>query len=69
VPLVVLVRGIPDSDETAVEQEHRRQLAAIAGISSNGKMVVATNSGHHVQLQEPELVTQSIREVLTAVWK
>src|SRR5205814_6891481 len=30
----------------------------------NGKPVVATRSGHHIQLDEPELVIQSIREVV-----
>jgi pimeloyl-ACP methyl ester carboxylesterase len=29
--------------------------------------VVAAHSGHHVQLEEPELVATAIREVVTAI--
>ena len=38
-------------------------------MSRNGKLVVATHSGHHIQIEEPELVIQAIRDVLTAVPK
>ena len=31
--------------------------------------LIATRSGHHIQLDEPELVIKSIREVLAAVRK
>jgi|GEM_PF-6570641 len=35
-------------------------------MSLKGKLIVAGHSGHHIQLQEPELVVASIREVLFA---
>ena len=66
-PLIVLTRGISEengADGKAFEEEHRRDHAGIAAMSRNGKLVVATHSGHHVQLDEPELVIQSIREAL-----
>jgi hypothetical protein len=62
-PTVVLEYG------KAFEEEHRRDHAAIAAMSRNGKLVIARHSGHHVQLDEPELVIKSIREVLAAVRK
>jgi pimeloyl-ACP methyl ester carboxylesterase len=71
-PLIVLTRGIPEEhgpDAKALEEEHRRDHAAIAAMSRNGKLVIAAHSGHHVQLDEPELVIKSIREVLEAVRK
>ena len=71
-PLIVLTRGIPDEDGPdgkALEADHRRDHAAVATMSRNGRLVIATHSGHHVQLDEPELVIKSIREVLAAVRK
>ncbi|HZS09422.1 MAG TPA: alpha/beta hydrolase [Blastocatellia bacterium] len=71
-PLVVLTRGISEEggpDSKALEEEHRRDHTAVAAMSRNGKLVVATHSGHHVQLDEPELVIRAIREVLEAVRK
>ena len=53
-PLIVLTRGISDEhgpDEKAFEEEHRRDHAGMAAMSKNGKLVIATHSGHHVQLE------------------
>ena len=71
-PLIVLTRGIPDEDGPdgkALEEDHRRDHAAVATMSRNGKLVIATRSGHHVQLDEPELVIKSIRDVLESISK
>jgi pimeloyl-ACP methyl ester carboxylesterase len=71
-PLIVLARGRSEEDGPdgkAFEQEHRRDHAAIAAMSRKGKLVIARNSGHHVQLDEPDLVIKSIREVVEAVRK
>src|SRR6185436_12252878 len=68
-PLVVLTRGMSEEDGPdgkAFEEEHRRDHAAVAALSRKGRLVVAARSGHHVQLDEPELVVQSVREVLAA---
>jgi pimeloyl-ACP methyl ester carboxylesterase len=71
-PLIVLTRGIPEEkgpDGEAFEAEHRRDHEAIAAMSRKGKLVIAGHSGHHVQLDEPEIVIKSIRDVLAAVRK
>jgi len=68
-PLVVLTRGISDADgpdSKALEKEHRDDHAAVAKLSRNGKLIVAEHSGHHVQIDEPALVIDAIREVVTA---
>ena len=72
IPLIVLTRGISEEagpDGKAIEAERRQDLGAIAAMSRSGKLVIATHSGHHVQLDEPELVIKSIRDVLAAVLK
>ena len=71
-PLIVLTRGKSEEagpDGKAFEEEHRRDHTAIATMSRNGKLVIAEHSGHHVQLDEPELVIKSIRDVLAGVRK
>ena len=71
-PLIVITRGRPDDsgpDAAALEQEHRKDLAAIAARSRRGRSIVATTSDHHVQLEEPELVVAAIRDVMTLVRK
>ena len=71
-PLIVLTRGKSEEegpDGKAFEEEHRRDHAAMAAMSRNGKLIVATRSGHHVQLDEPELVVKAIRDTLAATRK
>jgi pimeloyl-ACP methyl ester carboxylesterase len=67
--LVVLTRGIPDEtgpNAKSLEEDHRRDYETLASMSRKGKLIVAEHSGHHIQLQEPELVVASIRDVLSA---
>jgi pimeloyl-ACP methyl ester carboxylesterase len=69
IPLIVLTRGLTDEgrpDTTAGAEEHRKEHAALAKLSRNGRQIIATHSGHHVQLDEPELVIKAIREVVAA---
>ena len=70
-PLIVLTRGIPEADDLNKKtlEENRRDHAAIAAMSRNGKLVIAAHSGHHIQLDEPELVIKSIHEILVAARK
>ena len=68
-PLVVITRGLSEEtgpDNKANEDEHRKDHAAVATMSRQGKLVVATKSGHHVQLDEPELVVATIKQVVGA---
>ena len=67
-PLVVLTRGIiedpgPDNN-AATEADRRRDFAAVAALSRNGKQVIAERSGHHVHLDQPDLVISTIRDVV-----
>jgi pimeloyl-ACP methyl ester carboxylesterase len=71
-PLVVITRG--RLDETgpraeALENEHQRDQAAMARMSRKGRQVIAARSGHHVPLDEPEIVIRTLEELLTAIRK
>jgi pimeloyl-ACP methyl ester carboxylesterase len=71
-PLIVIARGRPEEtgpDANAVEQQHREDLAAIAARSRRGRIVIAASSGHHVQLEEPDVVVRAIRDVTSLVRK
>jgi hypothetical protein len=41
----------------------------MAAMSTNGRLVIATHNGHHIQIEEPEFVIPAIRDVLTAMPK
>lgn len=71
-PLVVMTRGISDEggpDGKRLEEERKKEHGEVARLSRSGKQVIATRSGHHIQIDEPELVAASIREVLAAARK
>jgi pimeloyl-ACP methyl ester carboxylesterase len=40
--------------------------AEMAGQSSNGKRIIAEKSGHYIQLDQPDLVIDAIRQVVEA---
>jgi len=71
-PLIVLTRGKSEDegpDGKDLEAEHRRDHAAMAAMSRNGKLIIAEHSGHHVQIEEPELVIKAIRDTLAGTRK
>ena len=58
-PLVVISSGDQTPDVAASHQ-------ALARMSSRGRYVIASKSHHWVQFDEPELVVETIREVVNA---
>jgi len=68
-PLIVMSRGLPEDASPAgqkFEEEHNRDQAGLVTLSRVGKQVVARRSGHHIPLDEPDLVVAAIRDVLSA---
>ncbi|MBE0669968.1 MAG: alpha/beta hydrolase [Anaerolineales bacterium] len=70
-PLIVLTRGLPDSLPILSEQENAQYDATwhqlqfeLVGLSSNSKQVMAQHSGHYIQLDEPNLVVDAVRELV-----
>jgi pimeloyl-ACP methyl ester carboxylesterase len=72
-PLVVLSHGQPmampglsDEVNQTYEQLWQELQAELAGLSSQGRLIVAEGSGHYIQLERPQLVIDAIAEVVTA---
>lgn len=75
-PLVVLL-GKPDGSNPPpgisadqwkrLNDEKRQQKVGLANLSRNSKLIVAERSGHHIQLDEPQVVTEAVRLVVDAV--
>ncbi len=59
-PLIVLGRNQNDWDV------RQKDLEAMTALSTAGRLIVAENSGHEIHLYRPDLVRQSIREVVSA---
>ncbi len=75
-PLVVLLpkpgigdppHGISADEWRRVNEEKRRQKVEFTKLSRNSRLIVAENSGHHIQLDEPEVVINAIQQVVDAV--
>jgi pimeloyl-ACP methyl ester carboxylesterase len=70
-PLVVLAHGHPDDPPppyVELEEPFWRQLQReLAQLVPGGRLVVATESGHNIQDEQPELVLNAIRDVVLAV--
>ena len=75
VPLAVIAHGQPfgltEEDlgfpPEALERAWRAAQEGLARLAPGARFVVATESAHYVQLQQPELVIAAIREVVEAV--
>ena len=81
-PLVVLTRGVPVSAELQPEMRSELPpdfpfdafdtvwlglQAELAALVPESRQVLATESGHYIQLQQPQLVIDAIRQVVEAV--
>jgi len=62
IPLAVLLKK-PGS----YSEESRQQKIEFTKLSRNSKLIVAEKSGHHIQLDEPDVVTSAIQQVIDAV--
>ena len=75
IPLVVLLTkpeygdappGISADEWKRINEEKRRQKVELTNLSRNSKAIVAGQSGHHIQLDEPQLVTDAVRLAVDA---
>ncbi|HYJ84927.1 MAG TPA: alpha/beta hydrolase [Pyrinomonadaceae bacterium] len=70
-PLIVLTRGkreYPDTEEgKQLDEDRKRMQRDLLNLSSNSKQIIATTSGHHIQLDDPKLVIDAIRQVVDSV--
>lgn len=70
-PLIVLTRGkreYPDTEDgRQLNEDRKRMQLDLLKLSRNSKQIIATTSGHHIQLDDPKLVIDAIRQVLDSV--
>jgi pimeloyl-ACP methyl ester carboxylesterase len=70
IPLIVLTRGkseYPDTEEgRQLNEDRKRMQLNLLQLSNNCKQAIAEASGHHIQLDDPQLVIVAIREVVQA---
>jgi pimeloyl-ACP methyl ester carboxylesterase len=71
-PLVVLAHGRPDPappgwPAESVERLWRQLQRELAQLVPGGRLVVATDSGHDIPHEQPQLVLDGIRDVVQAV--
>ena len=68
IPLIVLSAGKPDFDITQEVLEKLQALhAELANESPQGVHTITQESGHAIQLDQPELVIDAIRQVVAKV--
>lgn len=76
-PLIVLIASkpepappdIPAADWKRLADEKRQQKVDMAGLSRNHEVVFANQSGHHIQLDQPDLVVNAIHRVVESARK
>jgi hypothetical protein len=77
IPLVVLTQGqpfdlspwqpLPADFSVALNKAWHAGQDALAALAPNAKQTVATKSSHYIQIQEPQLVVDAIKQVVEAV--
>jgi pimeloyl-ACP methyl ester carboxylesterase len=72
IPLVVIRHGIPDlfaalppADIAEAEITWQKRQEDLVALSDNSRLVVAEQSGHSIQYDQPDLVVDIIREMVT----
>jgi pimeloyl-ACP methyl ester carboxylesterase len=65
-PLIVLTRGISDASQQEREAQNQLQQE-LTLLSTNGKQIIASESGHHIYADQPELLIESIEELVRLV--
>lgn len=73
-PVSIVSRGLPEApaglsaaEVEAFEAGWAELQGDVLGVSTNARQVVAGASGHYVQLAEPELVVEAVRDALAAL--
>jgi pimeloyl-ACP methyl ester carboxylesterase len=73
-PLMILTAGSVQLTGTGLSQEqanlidklHSDSQAALARRSENAKQIIVEESGHYIQVEQPDLVTDATRQVVEA---
>ena len=70
-PLVVLSAGAREAVPVDIAERHNQVLldmiGELMGLSTNSTHIIAEESGHAIQRDQPDLVIDAIRQVVEAV--
>ena len=74
-PLIVISRGRSDRDATkyppgfvaTIEQAWQQMQTELAALSSNSQRIIASNSGHLINWDEPAVIIAGIQRAVSAV--
>jgi pimeloyl-ACP methyl ester carboxylesterase len=58
--------GISADEWKRVNEEKKRQKVELTDLSHNSKLIIAAKSGHHIQLDEPQVVTDAVHLAVDA---
>ncbi len=64
-PLLIFAHGLKDPANPEWETLWAAAQENLSGLSPRGRLVIAPNSGHFIQLDEPTLVVEGIFEVIS----
>jgi hypothetical protein len=75
-PLIVLSRGdsnatplLSDTENQQMWEVWQEMQSKLAQLSSDNKQVIAEQSGHNIQLDQPDLVINAVLEIVNIVRK
>ncbi len=70
-PLVVITHGdasmfasLPANEALQVEEDWQAAQKNLAGLSSNGQLIVADGSGHAIPIERPDVVIEAIKRLI-----
>lgn len=73
-PLIVIslgywdvIPGFSEIENQQAWQAWNEMQSELLSLSSNSRQIIAAESEHHIQLQQPELVIDAIRDVIQAI--
>jgi len=69
-PIIILTRGLPDEVDSVWPSEALQRVEAelqreFLKLSPKSDLIIAKNSGHFIQTDEPELVVNAIQKIIT----
>jgi pimeloyl-ACP methyl ester carboxylesterase len=65
-PAIAAGRGISEADAKRMKVVGEEMHKEMAALSTRGKRIIAEESGHYVQVDQPAVVVDAIREVVEA---
>jgi hypothetical protein len=58
--------GLSQEQVNLIDKLHSESQAALTRRSENAKQIIVEDSGHYIQVEQPGLVTDTIRQVVEA---